>query len=402
MATVTIILRKDKSNKKGQHPIHFRIIKNRKVSYIASGQFVLPDQWDDSNNKVKPKHPNSKWLNSFLTNRYSELQDKVFEQELINKSNTTKQLKDKVFGTNTQMFFPFADAITQKYLNKGSVGTYDKTRSIIQKLKDYVNTSDLLFLDVDVNFIKKYEVYLSTKLKNKINTVHRDFKFIRQVFNEAVEQDIIEIQHNPFLKYKLKTEKTFKDYLTEEELIDFENVDTLNDGIKDIVKKMFVFATYAGGLRISDLLTLQWSNYDGERVSILVRKTRTQINIKLPVKAKEIVDSYKKENSRNEDFIFPMLKNELNLNDPRAVDSAISAATATINKNLKLIKAEAKINKHVSFHVSRHTFATRALRKGVSIDKVSKLMAHSNITQTQTYAKIVNEELDNAMDVFND
>ena len=60
------------------------------------------------------------------------------------------------------------------------------------------------------------------------------------------------------------------------------------------------------------------------------------------------------------------------------------------------------MQKNLSFHISRHTWATRALRKGVSIDKVSKLMGHAQIKETQVYAKIVNEELDKAMDVFDD
>ena len=63
---------------------------------------------------------------------------------------------------------------------------------------------------------------------------------------------------------------------------------------------------------------------------------------------------------------------------------------------------KAEIDKPLSFHISRHTWATRALRKGVSIDKVSKLMGHAQLRETQIYAKIVNEELDKAMDVFND
>ena len=72
-----------------------------------------------------------------------------------------------------------------------------------------------------------------------------------------------------------------------------------------------------------------------------------------------------------------------------------------MNKNLKLIAEDVGIEKNLSFHIARHTFAVRALRKGISIDKVSKLLAHAAIRETQIYAKIVNADLDNAMDVFN-
>ena len=100
-------------------------------------------------------------------------------------------------------------------------------------------------------------------------------------------------------------------------------------------------------------------------------------------------------------FVFPIFSNELNLNDFRAIDTAISNATAYINKNLKTIAEKAGIKKRVSFHVSRHTWATQALRKGISIDKVSKIMGHAAIAETQIYAKIMSEELDKAMEAFN-
>jgi integrase/recombinase XerD len=89
------------------------------------------------------------------------------------------------------------------------------------------------------------------------------------------------------------------------------------------------------------------------------------------------------------------------MNDPVALDAAITSATTQINKNLKTLAKMAEIEKRLSFHISRHSFAVMALRKGITIDKVSKLMAHSAIKETLIYAKIVNEELDKAMDILN-
>ena len=164
---------------------------------------------------------------------------------------------------------------------------------------------------------------------------------------------------------------------------------------------MFVFASYAGGLRVSDVLQLQWKNFDGTHIHVAVKKTAQQLSFKLPEHALEIINRYKPVKPSPESFIFPMLPESLNLNDARSVNTSISSATAYINKNLKLIAQKVGIEKPLSFHISRHTWATRALRKGISIDKVSKIMGHAAIRETQIYAKIVNEELDKAMDVFN-
>ena len=164
---------------------------------------------------------------------------------------------------------------------------------------------------------------------------------------------------------------------------------------------MFIFAAYTGGIRVSDILKLQWKDFDGSHLLLVIKKTGVQVSIKVPNKGLEILASLKGRAYHPDAFIFPMLPKGLNLNDPEAVDTAINRSTAYINKNLKIMAKAVGIRKNLSFHISRHSFAVRALRKGISIDKVSRLLAHSNIRETQIYAKVVNEELDKAMDAFN-
>ena len=62
---------------------------------------------------------------------------------------------------------------------------------------------------------------------------------------------------------------------------------------------------------------------------------------------------------------------------------------------------KAKIHKNISFHTARHSWAVRALQKGMRIEYVSKLMGHASVTHTEVYAKILNQDLDKAMEVFN-
>ena len=169
----------------------------------------------------------------------------------------------------------------------------------------------------------------------------------------------------------------------------------------DLHKDMFMFSAYAG-LRVSDMLQLQWKHFDGTLINFTVKKTNNQLSIKVPNKGLEILEKYKTANSKSNDYIFGMLPPNTFLLSAKEIDDAISSATAYINKNLKLIAKKAKIEKKISFHIARHTWATRALRKGISIDKVSKLMGHAAIKETQVYAKIINSELDKAMDTFND
>ena len=99
------------------------------------------------------------------------------------------------------------------------------------------------------------------------------------------------------LKYKMKTEKTQRDYLTETELKAFNNVSTEIGTRMDLHKDMFVFASYAGGLRVSDMLQLQWKHFDGTNINFTIKKTNNQLSIKVPNKALEILKKYKKEDA---------------------------------------------------------------------------------------------------------
>lgn len=406
MASVTIVYRKDKLNKKNEAPIHYRIIKDRKTSYIATGYSVNIDDWDEANKKIKSKgrggdhKETTAKKNAIISKRYSDIQKEVIDLEIQRKHISSKNVKDLVFGKRPEDFYAFADTIVNGYELDNKPGTYSRTKSVIKKMKEYA--PELNFNEITPKFLSEYEQYLKIKKRNSINTIHANLKFIRLVFNKAFEMDMIDLSLSPFLKYKMKTEKTQREYLTEEELEEFYKVATDKGTRMDLHKDMFVFSAYSGGLRVSDMLQLQWKHFDGVNINFTIKKTNNQLSIKIPNKGLEILEKYKKGESKSNDYIFDLLPPNTFKLTAKEIDDAISSSTAYINKNLKLIAKEAEIEKNISFHIARHTWATRALRKGISIDKVSKLMGHAAIKETQIYAKIVNSELDKAMDVFND
>ena len=401
MSSVAIVYRKDKLNKKGEAPIHFRIIKDRKTSYISSGIMVPVENWDAEKIKIKSKQQNSARLNMQLTTRFAELQGEVIDQETFSKSLTSRQLRNRVYGNKPTNFFAIAQDVLDTYESEGKVGTHDKCKSIISKLDAYNQNNNLFFQDIDVDFLTRYEKYLRITLKNKTNTVHKDLKFIRRIFNEAIKRDLIELQISPFNKFKIKLEKTSRTYLTEEELKQIEELNMKEGSLIQCHRNMFVFACYAGGLRVSDVLKLKWGHLDGEYILISIKKTKEQLRIKIPEVGQQIINKLRNKKNIPDDYIFPVLENGLDEKNARLFDNAINSATSLINKNLKFITQRAKVDKSISFHISRHTWATRALRFGVPIEIVSKILGHANIRETMIYAKIVNSEMDKAMDLFN-
>ena len=113
-----------------------------------------------------------------------------------------------------------------------------------------------------------------------------------------------------------------------------------------------------------------------------------------------IIKKDKSEKFGPDDYIFPVPDREVDYPNGDRLKMAINSKNVYANKDLQYITKKLKLTKHISFHTSRHTWATRALRKGMRIEYVSRLMGHASIRTTQIYAKIVNEDLDRAMDVF--
>ena len=208
------------------------------------------------------------------------------------------------------------------------------------------------------------------------------------------------MQNNPFTRYSFKWENVEKVFLTEDEITAIRQVSIKTGSVMEVHQDMFVFASYTGGIRVSDLLTLRWEDFDGINLSIFVQKTKSHLSIKVPNIALDIIAKYRNEN-QTRGYIFPVLDEGLNTAANNVLKQQISAKTALINKNLKIITAKANISKRVTAHTSRHTFGTLALKKGMNIAHVSKLMSHTNLSTTMIYAKIVNKDLDDAMELFN-
>lgn len=400
MATTKIIFKKEKATSDGKVPLYLRIIKDRKVKFISLGYSIEPEYWNEKDRVIRKSHPNAKWLNNFLAKKISDAQKVSLELETSSEYAAPKNIKQAVLGKTTEKFIPYAELYVANLEKKGKIGTYDKANATISKLKAYIGRKDFTFSDMTVYFLKTYENYMRETLDNSVNTIHSNMKVIRRIVNEAINDDIFLPDKNPFRKYKLQWEKTEVVFLTEDELSSIEDLKLIEGSMKYHHRNIYVFACYAGGLRISDICQLKWENFDGERLLVNTMKSDSFVSLKLPKKALEIINMYDLEDRRPNHYIFPFLKNDSDYSNPKKLFTAISSITAYTNTDLKDLAKLAEIKKNVHFHTSRHTWATRALRKGMRIEYVSKLMGHASIKTTQIYAKIVNDDLDQAMGVF--
>lgn len=394
MFSTKIQLKLNKLNVKGEAPIYFRIIKDRKTTYISSGISVKPNYWDENKSRVKKNHADSEIINKYLLQKEKDIVDNVIK----NYKYEPKRIKQEVFDKNTTNFFEFSEPIIMDYKSKGFQKS-NRIEATILKLKEFSKSSTLYFNEIDLEFIIKFKLFL--KAKNYSDKTVSDYlKYFKLILKKAVQDKVILYTNNPFLHFKIgRGNSKVRLFLIQEELDKLINLD-LKSKDEILVRDLFIFGCYCGGIRFSDILSLKNKNFDGSHISFISRKTTTQQRFKVPSIGVEIINKYKQSQNENS-FIFPVFKDGLDIENEKEFYTNKMNSNSKINKQLKLLLVKAGIHKYITFHCSRHTFATLAISKEISIEKVSKILGHSSVSTTQIYAKILNKDVDKAMDLFN-
>lgn len=205
------------------------------------------------------------------------------------------------------------------------------------------------------------------------------FGIFNSALNAAVQADVI--PDNPV--NRLTPQERIKAPESKREYLSIDEIRTLiaTECSHEIVKRAFMFSCYCG-LRLSDVYALKWKDLvrDGDiwRVGIVMKKTATPNY--LPLSKQATAWMPERGDAADSDNVFARLPKGQYLND--------------------LIKAwakEAGLSKHVTFHTSRHTFATMLLTLGADLYTVSKLLGHANVKTTQIYGKIVDQKKDDAV-----
>ena len=403
MSSIKIILRKNKLDKSGEAPLYLRVIKDRKTKFISLSLKLDPNQWDEDKQKVKKNHSNSARLNAYISKKVADAKGEVADLERRNLSTSARKLKEAIKGKPLTNFLEYSYKRCEKQKDTLAFSTYNTYKNYLKKFETFVGHRDLMFEDITVTTLKDYASYCSSKLGNNNTTINFSLKIMQIMFKEAQREDLIPIDLFPFNKFKVKREMSTRRYLTAEQFQGFMDLEVSDQYKAQIIKDMFIFSVFVGGLRFGDMIELKWKNYDKKagRITKIIRKTGRQHSVKMGQKAIDILEKYSNKDQKQEDIIFPFA----GIDDAYFTDKAhrsllTGRATALNSMYLKKMGEELELPFKLSFHISRHTFATRALNNGMRIEHVSKLMDHSDIGITQVYAKIISSELDNAVDKF--
>ena len=249
-------------------------------------------------------------------------------------------------------------------------------------LRIYYRTSDVPIKQVRYHMIREYELYLKGDKGLSYNTTVKFLQFTKKITIRAIKSGWSKV--DPFQEYKLSLKETDRPYLTEMELDSIKGKHFKNIRL-DHVKDIFLFSCYTG-LAYADVKKLHRAEIERTPNGLWWFKTRrqkTKQRSQLPIfaAAKEIIDKYTDLSALSaKDEVLPVISNQ------------------KMNAYLKEIANIVGIEKNLTFHVARHTFATTVtLQNGISIEAVSRMMGHTNIRSTQHYARIVDKKIADEM-----
>jgi len=373
--------RKKKLNNRGEAAIEIRAYYNGKNKIISTKTYVTPHQWD--NEKRIVNHPNQIHLNLHLQKQIDDLERLQTDHFLRDKIFNLKILTELLNGKDKIAFTTFIknELDCNSSICKRTKLTHQNTLNKLIELQ-----SPIQFNEINYDLIQRFDYFLRAK-GLAINTIDSHHKNLIIYIHLAVKKGLFEDKNNPYMYFKRTKEKIQKEALTE---CDIEALEKLEfhplERHLEIIRDMFLFSCYTG-LRISDVLRLNsdyiFQNGEGWVIDNMKSK-KVKKDIYLPLEK-----------------LFP---NEDGISKPISIiekyytNDFNKLSEAYINRRLKEIAQLAHIDKRVTFHIGRNTFATTLAQK-IPTPLLQKLLQHSDIQTTMVYVNLskvmIKEGLDN-------
>ncbi|SDM48607.1 site-specific integrase [Kriegella aquimaris] len=397
-SSVKVTLRK-KPNKQGQYPLAVRITKDRRTSYLYTGQFIELKYWDASGRVVRKSHPNAARLNNLLLAKLSEANKKLLDLQTTNTDISSKQIKKEISAPlNKTTFKELSESYLLEIKANGKLSRYASDKVRVNHLQCFAENNYLTFKEIDEAFLRRFMSYLKVTKKVSQRSIVNNLVVIRTLYNRAIKQGIVDRKHYPFGadKIRIKFPETEKVGLTIEEI---QNIEELNNLSKQEchVRNVWLFSFYLAGMRVSDVLQIRWNDIYDDRLHYRMNKNDKLLSLKLPNKLLPILQQYVVDKVNDTDFIFPEMK-KANMESMQDIFAKTKTATKKFNKYLKSIAQKAKMDKKLTMHIARHSFGNIAGDK-IPIQMLQKLYRHSSVTTTINYqANFMHKDADDALE----
>ena len=389
MESILFFIKRKKLLKDGSASIFVRVTFGKLSAEVATGKSVLPSQWVATKGRAKGNTLKNKQINAFLDQMEYTLHDLTLQIQREGKQVSAKEILNRYKNLNAPkigilaLYAEHNQELKELIGVTVALGTYKRHETSMKLFQEFLKnkyqTKDFAVNDVDLDMLLKYQHYLMTVRKNNNNTTVKYLRNLGKVLNLAVIRKLIAT--SPLEEMKLKIEPVDKGFLTKTELTKLSERKFEVHRLEQ-VRDVFLFCCYTG-LAYVDVHSLSENDIVEDDGVIWIKKARHKTNVMCHIPllnpAKAILEKYMPLLAGTGKLL-PVLSNQ------------------KMNAYLKEIAAIVGIDKDLTTHLARHTFATTVtLANNVSIENVSKMLGHSSIRMTQHYARILDASIANEM-----
>jgi site-specific recombinase XerD len=382
---VLFYIKRTKTLKDGSAPIFVRLTVNGQRAEFGLQKSIIENQWDLANGRAKGQTKGAKDLNSYLDFVRSQMLLKKRELEEASTEFNAYVLRNYYLGIDGSdktilTIFKEHNDKCEGLMNKDfAPGTVERYKTCYTHVSNFIKTKykrdDFQLNEINPMFINDFEYYLKVTRKCCNNTTVKYIKNFKKIILIALANGWM--KSNPFVSIKFRLDDVDLAYLDEEELNALMNKEFSIERMQQ-VKDVYLFCCFTG-LAFVDVSSLKSEDiiYKGTDAWIKKQrqKTKNWCNIPLLPPAIEILEKYKNNpQCQKKMVLLPVLTNQ------------------KMNAYLKEIADITGINKSLSTHTARHTFATTVtLANQVSMEVVSKMLGHSSMNMTKKYARVVDD-----------
>lgn len=420
---------KKKPNAKGECSLYLQYTVDRKPVFRTTGIFLDPRDWDSGKQRIRPSTPDAARLNNILAakkRRADELVEKHCRENGGMGADIMKQILEGVYEGSRRAgaidFFQYAEDFFLRRFEAGDIsyntlaGNRSRLKSFRRFVRDRLQRDTLFLSEPNSDMVNSYKGWCLRK-GNLPQTVNIKLIPIVTALKNAAENGLLDRS-----KVNLVSGSYYREvrspldapaetgngveekihHLTAammDRLTGYYNNLRERSWEKDCLE-IFFFSFHACGLRISDIVTLEWRHIDFASGSLtkVFLKNRRPHTIPLSPGAIRILRDRQKE-GRNPRFVFDLLPQDFDLSDAGEVARAIDNKNRMIRQALHKIGLETDIPFPLGMHVARHTFAVMALNDAkVDVHLISRLLGHSSVLITEkVYARFLMSTLTGEM-----
>lgn len=402
-ATISVVLYKSKTLANGEHPLMLIISKEGKRKHLSLGISCKAEWWDSTKHAPKRSHPDRLFLEDVIEQKKKEYRSKILELRATDRAYTPEGLADSVEQPRlTVTVWDFFDEQVKRLKSLSKLGNARAYQGTKDSLKKFYGKKDLLFQDVDVRFLNKYETWLRARnLKDTSISIY--FRTLRALFSKAVEEKVVGLGYYPFKNFKISkfNTQTRKQAISKEEMYSIIKVELPEYSKIWEAQQYFTFMYYGQGINFKDMALLRWKDLVQGRIQYTRAKTHQLINFKISEQLQLVLDKFRLLTGDAEDnYIFPILDKSKHLS-PQQIDDRVHKVLGYVNRNLKEIGKMVGLSVSLNTYAARHTYATVLKYAGADISKISQALGHKNLRTTEIYLKsFENEEIDRMNENF--